>query len=409
MIKKYFDIKFKKSIITSKRFYKKIIDGGKKMIFKKFFRLFIICLFFSLVLLEKNTYSNELQQQEKNNKITFTDLSNRKIEIDGPINRIFLGFYEESYLAVAENFNKVVSISKGEWADFFNDQYNAYEKQMPELDKIIDTGSIYKGSFSMETLLNSKPQVAIVAPFQYETLAENIDKLEKSGIKVIVIDYNSQTLENHIKSTKILGKITGNKNRAEELIRNYENALNEVKERVENIKNRKKVYVELGNLGADQIGNSYGNYLWGSLVKLAGGNNIAENKIDSYGPLSPEYILTSNPDAIFFAGANWANDAGDRVLIGFNVSPEQTWKRLAPYTKRTGWKKLNAIKNGEIYAVNHGGLRSIYDYVYVQYIAKSLYPELFKDIEPKENLENFYKKYLPITPEGTFMTKYNEK
>lgn len=409
MIKKYFDIKIKKSIITSKRFYKKIINGGKAMIKKNFFRLFIICLFFSLVFLEKNTYSNELQQQEKNNRITFTDLSNRKIEIDGPINRIFLGFYEESYLAVAENFNKVVSISKGEWADFFNDQYNAYEKQMPELDKIIDTGSIYKGSFSMETLLNSKPQVAVVAPFQYETLAENIDKLEKSGIKVIVIDYNSQTLENHIKSTKILGKITGNENRAEELIRNYENALNEVKERVENIKNRKRVYVELGNLGADQIGNSYGNYLWGSLVKLAGGNNIAENKIDSYGPLSPEYILTSNPDAIFFAGANWANDAGDRVLIGFNVSPEQTWKRLAPYTKRTGWKKLNAIKNGEIYAVNHGGLRSIYDYVYVQYIAKSLYPELFKDIEPKENLENFYKKYLPITPEGTFMTKYNEK
>ena len=409
MIKKYFDFKIKKSIITSKRFYKKIINGGKTMIKKNFFRLFIICLFFSLVFLEKNTYSNELQQQEKNNKITFTDLSNRKIEIDGPINRIFLGFYEESYLAVAENFNKVVSISKGEWADFFNDQYNAYEKQMPELDKIIDTGSIYKGSFSMETLLNSKPQVAIVAPFQYETLAENIDKLEKSGIKVIVIDYNSQTLENHIKSTKILGKITGNENRAEELIRNYENALIEVKERVENIKNRKRVYVELGNLGADQIGNSYGNYLWGSLIKLAGGNNIAENKIDSYGPLSPEYILTSNPDAIFFAGANGANDAGDRVLIGFNISPEQTWKRLAPYTKRTGWKKLNAIKNGEIYAVNHGGLRSIYDYVYVQYIAKSLYPELFKDIEPKENLKNFYKKYLPITPEGTFMTKYNEK
>ena len=62
------------------------------MIKKNFFRLFIICLFFSLVFLEKNTYSNELQQQEKNNKITFTDLSNRKIEIDGPINRIFLGF-----------------------------------------------------------------------------------------------------------------------------------------------------------------------------------------------------------------------------------------------------------------------------------------------------------------------------
>lgn len=89
--------------------------------------------------------------------------------------------------------------------------------------------------------------------------------------------------------------------------------------------------------------------------------------------------------------------------------PNKHGKDLLHIQKRTDWKKLNAIKNGEIYAVNHGGLRSIYDYVYVQYIAKSLYPELFEDIDPKENLENFYKKYLPITPEGTFMTKYNKK
>ena len=54
-------------------------------------------------------------------------------------------------------------------------------------------------------------------------------------------------------------------------------------------------------------------------------------------------------------------------------------------------------------------LRSIYDYVYVQYIAKSLYPDLFQDIDPVKNLEEFYGEYLPVKPNGTFMTQYQVK
>ena len=328
-------------------------------------------------------------------KITFIDLAGREVTLDKPADRIFLGFYEESYLAVAKDFSKVVSISKAEWADFFTGQYMAYEEQMPSIKDMIDTGSIYKASFSMETLLNSRPEVAILAPFQYETLAENIKKLEDSGIKVVVIDYNSQTLEKHMQSTRILGMITGNQERAEKLALNYEKAIKEVEERVAKVDPKKRVYIELGNLGPKEIGNSYGDYLWGSLAKSAGGNNIAEGKVESYGPLDPEFILSSNPEMILFAGSRWSNDAGDRVLIG--------------YLERAGWDKLDAVKNGQVFAVDHGGLRSIYDYVYVQYIAKSLYPDLFQDIDPVKNLEEFYGEYLPVKPNGTFMTQYQVK
>lgn len=339
-------------------------------------------------------------------QIHFTDLKGREITLDKPAERIFLGFYEESYLAVAKDFSKVVSISKAEWADFFTGQYISYEEQMPSIKNMIDTGSIYKGSFSMETILNSRPEVAILAPFQYDTLAENIQKLEDSGIKVVVIDYNSQTLEKHMQSTRILGMVTGNQERAETLALNYEKALKDVSNRVTKIEPKKRVYVELGNLGPNEIGNSYGNYLWGSLVKIAGGNNIGEEKIESYGPLNPEYILSSNPEMILFAGSRWSNDAGDRVLVGFGVKPKETSARLKPYLQRAGWDKLDAVKNGQIFAVDHGGLRSIYDYVYIQYIAKSLYPDLFQDIDPVKNLETFYIEYLPIQPTGTFMTQY---
>lgn len=381
------------------------------MSIKNIIKMVFVCLFFSFIFI--GCTQKELSETEdstmKKNQIKFIDLKGREITLDKPAEKIFLGFYEESYLAVAKDFNKVVSIAKPEWADFFSGQYIAYNQQLMKIKELVDTGSIYKGSFSMETLLNSRPEVAILAPFQYDTLAENIKKLESSGVKVVVIDYNSQTLEKHIQSTKILGMITGNNERAEKLAMNYEKAIKEIESRVSQIKNKKRVYIELGNLGAKEIGNSYGNYLWGSLVKVAGGENIAEKKIDSYGALSPEYILSSNPEVLLFAGSRWFNDAGDRILIGFGVTPQETSKRLKPYIQRPGWDELDAVKNGEIFAVDHAGLRSIYDYIYTQYIAKALYPELFEDIDPEKNLQEFYKEYLPINPEGTFMTKYRSQ
>ena len=32
------------------------------------------------------------------------------------------------------------------------------------------------------------------------------------------------------------------------------------------------------------------------------------------------------------------------------------------------------------------------------------YPQLFKDIDPQTNYLSFYKRYLPVTPSGTFYT-----
>jgi len=353
---------------------------------------------------------NSSEQSTTSDRIQFTDLAGREIVLDGPAERIFLGFYGESFLAINGGLDNVVSLSKGEWADFFNGQYLAYEKNLPEIQDIVDTGSIYQGSFGMETMLNTNPDVAIVAPFQYETLGENVSKLERAGITVVVVDFNSQTVEKHVQSTIIIGMITGNEERAQKLADDYVAAIEDVAARIESLTEDEKirVYVELGNLGSSEYGNSYGEYLWGSLVMMAGGNNIAYGKVDSYGALSPEYILTSNPEVIVFAGSNWINDTGNRVKIGLGIDPQTTNDRITPYLQRPGWNKLTAINNGEIYAVDHAGLRSIYDYVYVQYFAKSFYPDLFSDIDPEQNLLDFYEQYLPIEPDGTFMLKYNQ-
>ncbi len=293
-------------------------------------------------------------------RIEFEDLKGRAIVMDKPAERVFLGFYAESYYAVNGGFDNVVCLAKAEWADFFNAQYQAYEEVVPELKNIIDAGSIYKGSFSMESTLSVKPDLALLAPFQFDTLGENVRKLEEAGIKVVVIDYNSQTLENHLKSTEIIGLVTGNEVRAKEISDHYNFSVQDVVSRVADLQEDEKVnaYVELGNLGAREYGNSYGDYMWGSMISNAGGINIAADKVESYGALSPEYILTSNPEVIFFAGSRWTNDTGNRIKVGFDVEAEETIERIRPYTERPGWSKIDAVKNSEIYAVDHAGLRS---------------------------------------------------
>ncbi len=35
------------------------------------------------------------------------------------------------------------------------------------------------------------------------------------------------------------------------------------------------------------------------------------------------------------------------------------------------------------------------------FVAKAAYPDLFKDLDPQQTYLNFYKNYLPVTPEGT--------
>lgn len=350
------------------------------------------------------------QPVEIKEEIKFTDLAGREVILEGPAERIFLGFYAESFIAVNGGLDNVVCISKAEWEDFFNGQYRAYVENMPQLDKIVDAGSVYKGSFSMEATLSINPDVAILAPFQFETLGENIEKLEKAGIKVVVLDYNAQKLDKHIASTEIIGKITGQNDRAKTLIDEYTEAYQDVEKRVANLtaEEKKRVYIELGNKGAEQIGNSYGDYMWGGLVVTAGGENIALGKVESYGALSPEYILSTDPEVIIFSGSSWINDTGNRVKVGFGVDRNETIERLKPFTERAGWSELTAVKNDDIYTVHHAGLRSIYDYTYLQYIGKSIYPELFEDINPEENLKKFYDTYLPVEATGSFMTKFEQ-
>jgi len=231
-----------------------------------------------------------------------------------------------------------------------------------------------------------------------------VDRMEAAGIPVVVLDFNAQTVEKHVASIAALGGVLGEVERAKTFSDIYSSAVADVSRRLIGVTDRPKVYMELGRKGADEIGNSWGNPMWGRLVETAGGVNIAKDQVAKWGPISPEHVLTQNPEKIFLAGAAWTS-SDKAVVMGPGVEPALTHAWMTPNMERPGWAALSAVKNGDIHAVYHGGARTTYDFTFLQYLAKTMHPEQFEDVDPQANLDAFFRDYMPIRFSGVYMTK----
>ena len=341
-------------------------------------------------------------------EITATDVVGRTVTVPKVPERIVLGFYYEDYLAIGgkDAVDKVVALALSTWKDWRPQQYARYEKALPKLKDIPDIGNTEDGTFSVEKIIATNPDLVILGAWNYEALGESVKQFDEAGIPYVVLDYNAQTVEKHTVSTLALGKLLGQEQRAQELADNYKNAFADIEKRIEKLKpSPKKVYVELAQNGAETFGNSYGNTMWGALLEKLGGKNIAAGQVKGAAPLSPEYILAEAPDLIFLAGSEWKNKP-QAVAVGFSADPKVVNERIAAYLQRPGWADLPAVKTDNVFALYHGGARTLSDYVYAQFIAKQLYPEAFKDVDPVKNLQEYYKKWLPIEADGVFMTQY---
>ncbi len=341
-------------------------------------------------------------------KVTLTDTLDRTVEIPEDPQRILLGFYFEDFLAVAgpDGYDRVVAISKDAWASWRSLQWETYTAAIPRLEELADVGEVDAGTFSLEAVVAAQPDVAVFAAWQYNALGEMADRIEAAGIPVVVLDYNAQTVEKHVQSTKLFGQIMKAEERAEKLANEYATEIAKVQARLPKFAEGEapKVYVELARKGSDTIDNSYSGTQWGSVINQVGAINIADGQISNWGKLSPEYILAQNPQAIMLAGSGWVG-RDEAVVMGPNVDSDLTHARMKPYLGRPGWDGLDAVKNGNVFGVYHGGNRTLYDYAFLQFVAKGLYPDAFADVDPEATLKKFFDTYMPVELKGTYMTK----
>lgn len=337
---------------------------------------------------------------------TITDVLGRTVTFDAPAKRIVLGFYYTDYLAVGgvKALDNVVGFSKAVWTDWTPASWEMYSKAIPALHKIEDVGEVEVGTFSIEKVLSLKPDLIILADWQFQVLELDLEPVEQAKIPIVVIDYNRETVQRHVQSTKILGIITGEQKRAEELAQFYENIANNVATKIAAARLPKpKIYIEYGAKGPNEVGFTYGKDMWGALIDLAGGDNIAAPFVEKWSPMNPEQIIVSAPDVIMIAGRETElHKNKEAMVMGIGIEHNEAQSRLNAYKNRPGWANLPAIKNNRLYGLYMGASRTLADAAMIEYIAKALYPELFDDSDPIKTYIDFHKQYLPIIPQGTF-------
>lgn len=341
-----------------------------------------------------------------------TDALGRKVSVELPVKRIAVNFNFEEFTAVAglDGWSKVVGISRAPWEGWRPLIFNRYKAVIPNLAAMPDIGFTEDNSLSAEKVIGLKPDVLLMSEWGYKSATTQMQQIEGAGIAIVVIDYNAQILERHLASTRALGKVMGAEARAEELATLYEREYNDVLARVAKAKaagaKPKKVYVELGQAGADTVGNTYNNTMWGKIITTLGADNIAAGKIPGpWGPLNAEAVIAENPDLILMASSSWVGRP-KAVRTGYEISETETRASLMPYAQRAGWAELKAIKAGDINAIEHGLARTLYDFVAMQYIGKRLYPEAFADVDPASSFKAYHEKYLPIAFSGTWMLPF---
>ena len=219
---------------------------------------------------------------------------------------------------------------------------------------------------------------------QFAANEQRVEVFEKAGIKVVVLDYHSMRIETHSKSTEILGVLLGRGAVASRQIEAYAKAIGELEARLATVPAdapKPRVYVELGNKGLAENGNSYNNtVLRGAIVSCLMGDNPAKNMEQPYAPLDNEFVLSADPQIIFVGGSIWSGSESDQMRMGFTVDEATAESRLKAFAGRPNWRHLSAVKDGRVYAVDHGGLRNMADYVFSQFIAQVMYPDLFEDL-----------------------------
>ncbi|MDO5530907.1 ABC transporter substrate-binding protein [Sutterella sp.] len=347
--------------------------------------------------------------------VSFTDAAGRKVTLAKAPSRIIVGNYIANYLLVggAGSLDLVVGMTKDHWESVRTGECRVFSKAYPKIAVIPSIGGYHDDILNTERIISLKPDVIVINRSQFTANSGRVELLERAGIRVIVIDYHSMTLTNHVLSTRIIGRITGQDVRAERLCREAIEGLTEIDRRIAALPESEKhrtCYMELGSLGPSQQGNSYNHtVLWGAILKRIEAGSIAENNPEPWGALTREFVLSRRPEIIIIGGSLWNNNHADQMAMGFTVPRDLALKRLETFLKRPLWQGLPAVKNRRFYGVDHGSLRSIIDWRFTEFLAKVFYPETFRDTDPERAIIATYREYLPeIDPSGTFTLSLDE-
>jgi iron complex transport system substrate-binding protein len=348
-------------------------------------------------------------------EIELTDIAGRTVRIEAPVERVILG--EGRYLptlAILDRDNPARRVV-GTMSDFEKldpATYSRYVAKFPAIDDIPRLGASGANSFSVETAITTRPDVAIFGHASGHgpgaKSIEVIAQLEAAGIPVVVIDFRIDPLVNSRKSIEILGKVFSREKEAAEFLEFYSRELERVEAGVRDIAHRPSIFIESHVGLRDSCCSAMGRQVLGRFITYAGGVNAFADKIPGViGTVSVEDILTANPDIYIgtaVGNAPFDESSGKRIVLGAGVTKEMGSASLANAVDRTGVGQLAAVREGRAYGIWHHFYNTPMNVAAVQAMAKWIHPDKFRDLDPQATFAEYFRRFQPVELDGIYWT-----
>ncbi len=252
-------------------------------------------------------------------------------------------------------------------------------KMMSKIFPKIKTMNNVSGSLkrSAESIITSNTQV-VFGPVGMMFDENQRAQLEAAGIAVVNINKFSNASEIKGAVSKIAEILGGDAvKKAEEFNEYFDENIKYVSEKVQNIKDKKRVLAlnfnsgNFSTISSKDIGTEY--------IKIAGGINLssqdneADFKISK--TINEEQVIIFNPDIIITN----SREGKEKIL------------------NNPAFAKLKAVKDGAIFVVPSGvylwSVRSAEGALQPLWLAKIFYPEIFTELNLEDEVKKFYLKF----------------
>jgi iron complex transport system substrate-binding protein len=330
------------SILAQELFFVNYFDLPKRCLFM--FKLRVRSFILLFILLLGLAACTPASGQPAAAKIDVKDGLQREVKLDGPAKRIVSLSPSNTEILFALGAGAQV-VGRDEFSD-----YPAEAKPIPRIG-----GS--NGKYNMEAIAALKPDLVLAAEFN---TPDQVKALEQLNLTVYYLK-NPLDLTGLYANLTIVGQLVGKENQADTLSQSLKKRVDAITGKLANVTARPKVYYELDGSDPSKPYTAGPGSFVDSLITLAGAQNVAASMKDAYAVISPEVLISQNPDIIILGDSSYGITTDS---IG----------------QRPGWDVIAAVKNKQIYPfddnlVSRPGPRLVDG---LEAFSKIIHPDLFK-------------------------------
>jgi len=240
-----------------------------------------------------------------------------------------------------------------------------------------------QGQVNLESVLAKQPDLMIAQLRAKPALTQSgvLATLKNLHIPVLFLDDELHPKENTLKSVKVLGTVLNREAEAKDYADFYQQRWQMLQQKIAQVQHKPTVFIEPIAGNSDNCCFTHGHNGWGALVEAVGGKNIGSALLPgSSGFVSLEKIIAMKPDVYIMTGSKRPNS--NVLPFGYGASQTDVTATFNRLQSRTGLEQIEPVKQKRVYGVYHHFYNHPYNIIGMEILAKDLYPEVFRDLDP---------------------------